>query len=101
MVAMYFLTIRPQKKRMEEEKKMRSSLKVGDNIITIGGVRGQVVEITDDSFIIETGPDHIKMEFLTSALGYIVKPVDRHQQVEEKEIEEKERTENQPEENEE
>lgn len=73
-VLMYFLMIRPQKKRQEQEKQMRSSLKVGDRVVTIGGIRGRVTEVRDDSFEIETGSDHMRMEFLSQALSYIVRP---------------------------
>ena len=73
-VLMYFLMIRPQKKRQEQEKQMRSSLKVGDRVVTIGGIRGRVTAVRDDSFEIETGSDHMRMEFLSQALSYIVRP---------------------------
>lgn len=72
--AMYFLTIRPQKKRQEELQKLRDALKVGDKIVTIGGMRGKVVAITDDSFEIETGKDGSRVEYLRSALSYVVTP---------------------------
>ena len=74
-VLMYFLTIRPQKRKMEEDRKMRSKMKVGDKVVTIGGIRGTVTRITDDSFEIETGSDNLRIEFLTQALSYIVTPV--------------------------
>lgn len=57
-VAFYFFLIRPQKKQEKETQKMRSSIEVGDNVTTIGGITGVVRQIKDDDiFIIETGAD--------------------------------------------
>lgn len=77
--AMYFLMIRPQKKRQEEMAKVRDNLKIGDTIVTIGGIRGNVVALTEDAFEIETGRDHHRMEFLRNALSYVVQPVDGYE----------------------
>ncbi len=60
-VVMYFLMIRPQKKKQKEEQKMRESIRVGDEITTIGGIRGRIVNIKEDEFVIETGADRNKM----------------------------------------
>ena len=60
-VVMYFLMIRPQKKKQKEEQKMRESTRVGDEITTIGGICGRVVNIKEDEFVIETGADRNKM----------------------------------------
>ena len=56
---MYFVTIRPQKKRQKEEQ--RNSLEIGDEIITIGGIVGRVVTIREEDLVIETGADRNKM----------------------------------------
>lgn len=58
---MYFLIIRPQKKRDKQTADMRNSVQVGDEVVTIGGVVGRVVVIKEDSLIIETGSDRSKM----------------------------------------
>ncbi len=64
MVAvMYFMVIRPQKKKQKEEQTMRDSIMVGDEITTIGGIMGRVVTVKDDSIVIETGADKVKMRF--------------------------------------
>ena len=60
-VVMYFVMIRPQKKQQQQEKAMRDSLRVGDDITTIGGIVGRVVNVKEDSLIIETGADRNKM----------------------------------------
>ncbi len=58
---MYFVTIRPQKKRQKEEQEMRNSLEIGDEIITIGGIVGKVVTIREEDLVIETGADRNRM----------------------------------------
>ena len=51
---MYFILIRPQKKKDKEAKAMQSSLQVGDEIVTIGGIVGLVVQGNEDNIVIET-----------------------------------------------
>ncbi len=62
MVAMfaifYFMLIRPQRKRDKKVKDMRSSLKKGDEVITIGGIQGKVVKVNDEIIVVEL--DHAK-----------------------------------------
>jgi preprotein translocase subunit YajC len=60
-VGMYFLMIRPQKKKQKAEQKMRNSVRVGDEITTIGGITGRVLNIKEDALVIETGADRTKM----------------------------------------
>ncbi len=62
-VAMYFLMIRPQKKKQKEEQQLRDSIQIGDEITTIGGIMGRVVTVKDDSIVIETGTDRVRMRF--------------------------------------
>jgi len=50
---MYFMMIRPQQKRQKEIQKMRESMKVGDKVVTAGGIHGKIKEINDSSFLIE------------------------------------------------
>ena len=61
--AMYFLMIRPQKKKQKEEQQMRDNLQIGDEITTIGGIMGRVVTVKEDSIVLETGADRVKMKF--------------------------------------
>ena len=58
---MYFMTIRPQKKRQKEEQEMRNAVDVGDEITTIGGICGKIVIVKEDKLVIETGVDKTKM----------------------------------------
>ncbi|TFZ39535.1 preprotein translocase subunit YajC [Soehngenia longivitae] len=69
----YFLAIRPQKKKEKQVKEMRDSLKIGDEIITIGGLYGKVVKVKDDYVTLEVGPSKAKMDFAKWAVGSVVK----------------------------
>ena len=66
---MYFLMIRPQKKKQKEEQAMRDNIQIGDEITTIGGIVGRVVTVKDDSLIIETGAERNKMKIARWAVG--------------------------------
>ena len=65
----YFMLIRPENKRKKEAEQLRSSLKVGDEVTTIGGVVGKVVNVKDDKFVLETGADQVRIEFVKWALS--------------------------------
>ncbi len=69
---MYFLLIRPQKKREKEINTMRSNLQVGDEIITIGGICGKIVKTKDDSLVIQVGADKVKFEIMRWAVSKVV-----------------------------
>ena len=68
-VLMYFLMIRPQKKKQKEEQAMRDNLQIGDEITTIGGIVGKIVTVKDDSLIIETGADRNRMKITRWAIS--------------------------------
>lgn len=73
ILAFYFLFIRPNSKKKKQEEEMRKNLEIGDEIITIGGVTGRIVNIKDDdSFVLETGPDRTKIVFQKWALSSVV-----------------------------
>lgn len=55
IVLLYFMMIRPQKKRDKEQKAMIDALKVGDKVVTIGGICGKISKIKDEYVIIESG----------------------------------------------
>ena len=65
----YFMLIRPENKRKKEAEQLRSSLKVGDQVTTIGGITGTVVNIKEDKFVIETGADQVRIELMKWALS--------------------------------
>ncbi|MDD6464196.1 MAG: preprotein translocase subunit YajC [Clostridiaceae bacterium] len=66
---MYFLMIRPQKKKQKEEQAMRDNLQIGDEITTIGGIVGKIVTVKDDTLIIETGADRNRMKITRWAIS--------------------------------
>lgn len=67
-VIFYFMLIRPQKKREKEVQSMRSSLEVGDEIITAGGIVGTIVALKEDTILIETGSDRSKIRITRWAI---------------------------------
>ena len=70
MVALfYFMLIRPENKRKKEAEQLRSNVKNGDKITTIGGITGKVVDVKEDKFVIETGADQVRIEFAKWALS--------------------------------
>ena len=58
---LYFIAIKPQKKREQEMKDMQANLQVGDEIITSGGIVGIIVRIGEDTVVIETGGERHKL----------------------------------------
>ena len=65
----YFMLIRPENKRKKEAEELRSSMKNGDKITTIGGIVGTVVDVKGETFVIETGADQVRIEFAKWALS--------------------------------
>ena len=65
----YFMLIRPENKRKKAAEKMRSELQPGDRVITIGGICGEVVNVKEGKFVIETSADRVRMEFAMWALS--------------------------------
>ena len=65
----YFMLIRPENKRKKEAEQLRSSLKTGDMVTTIGGIVGKVVSIKDDKFVLETSADQVRIEFCKWAIS--------------------------------
>ena len=59
---MYFMLYRPQKKQEKAVNAMRSSLQIGDEISTNGGILGKIIQIKDEFIIIETGNDRTKLK---------------------------------------
>ena len=65
----YFMLIRPENKRKKEAEAMRTSVKTGDKVTTIGGITGVVVDVKEEKFVIETGADRVRIEFEKWALS--------------------------------
>ena len=62
LALMYFMMIRPENKRKKQAEEMRNSLKKGDQITTIGGIVGKIVMINEETIIIETSDDRVRVE---------------------------------------
>ncbi|MGI5977826.1 MAG: preprotein translocase subunit YajC [Candidatus Limivicinus sp.] len=58
----YFLIIRPENKRKKKTEEMRNSLTLGDEITTIGGLTGKIVQVTEDTITFETGEDRVRIQ---------------------------------------
>ena len=58
----YFMLIRPENKRKKEAEQMRSFVKKGDKITTIGGIVGTVVDVKETRIVLETGADQVRIE---------------------------------------
>ena len=69
LAIMYFLMIRPENKRKKEAEQMRSSVKKGDKITTIGGIVGTVVDVKENNIVIETSADQVRIELAKWALS--------------------------------
>jgi len=69
--AMYFLMIRPQKKREREARDMLSKLEVGNKIVTIGGIVGEIIKVEDDEVTISTSTEKTQMVFVKEAIKQV------------------------------
>ena len=58
----YFFVIRPENKKKKKTEEMRNSLALGDEIVTIGGMIGKIVQITEDTITFETGEDRVRIQ---------------------------------------
>ncbi len=69
MIALfYFFMYRPQKKQEKETNSMRNNLSVGDEITTIGGIVGKIISIKDETVLLETGRDKVRIRILRNAV---------------------------------
>lgn len=62
LVVFYFFMIRPQMKKQKEQKNFRANLKQGDKIVTIGGIHGKILEVTDTTVLINSEGTKLRME---------------------------------------
>ncbi len=70
---MYFMMIRPQKKKDKEVKQMRDNLTIGDEVITIGGIHGKIVKVNDEKVTLEMTQNKNRIEFSKWAVGSVGK----------------------------
>ena len=69
----YFFVIRPENKKKKMTEEMRNSLSLGDEIITIGGMIGKIVQITEDTITFETGEDRVRIQIKKWAISTTAK----------------------------
>ena len=69
ILVFYLILIRPESKRKKKAEAMRNSLKVGDNITTIGGITGTICAVKDKTLVMETGADRVRIEFAKWAVS--------------------------------
>jgi preprotein translocase subunit YajC len=67
VLVFWFFMIRPQMKKQKELKKFREALKKGDHIVTIGGIHGKILEVTDTTVLVQS--DSTKLRFDKSAIS--------------------------------
>lgn len=70
-VLFYFLLIRPQQKRQKERNRMLSGLSKGDQVVTIGGLHGTIVELTDQTVILKVS-DSVRLTFDKQAINSVI-----------------------------
>ena len=68
----YFFLISPEKKKQNKAKQMVNELKVGDVILTRGGIQGKIVNLTNELVTIATGTDEVKITITRTAIGSVV-----------------------------
>ncbi len=66
---LYFMMIRPENKRKKEAQAMRDSLAVGDEITSIGGLTGTICAVKENTIVIETGADRVRIEMTKWAVS--------------------------------
>ena len=91
IVLMYFLMIRPQKKKDKQIQEMRRGLQVGDEIVTIGGICGKIVKTKDETIVIQVGADKVKFEMMRWAVSTVTNGSHRPKEEVEREEEEPKR----------
>ena len=69
LVVFYFMLIRPENKRKKEAEEMRSNVRNGDVITTIGGITGTICAVKENTIVIETGADRVRIEFTKWAVS--------------------------------
>jgi len=69
----YFMIIRPENKKKKKAEEMRSALSLGDEITTIGGITGKIVQVTEDTITFETGEDRVRIQVKKWAISTTAK----------------------------
>lgn len=78
---LYFFMIRPQSKKAKEQKAFLNEIKVGDKIVTIGGVHGKIVKVDEDTYLLEVDTNtKVRIEKSVISLDYTRAMLARKQQ---------------------
>lgn len=77
---LYFIAIRPQKKRDRELKEMQDGLQVGDEVVTIGGIVGIIVSTAEDTVLLETGGSKNKIRIKSNAISENITAAERYKE---------------------
>ncbi|MDR3071991.1 MAG: preprotein translocase subunit YajC [Clostridiales Family XIII bacterium] len=95
---MYMILIRPQRKRDKAVNDMRNTLKPGDKVTTIGGLKGTIVRTNDTTLVLQVGADKVKMEFMRWAVSTLDEagPVSKFRDEEEEEEKEEKKASKKP-----
>lgn len=72
LLIFYFFAIRPQRKKEKEIREMRDSLRVGDKVITIGGIRGKIIVAKEDQLTLEIGSTKTRLEVTRWSIGSVI-----------------------------
>ena len=62
VLVFYFFMIRPQMKKQKKKKKFREGLKVGDKIVSIGGIHGKILEVSDSTVLVQSEGTKLRLE---------------------------------------
>jgi preprotein translocase subunit YajC len=76
ILIMYLLIFLPQKRRDKKTKAMLDAMKVGDSVVTIGGISGKIVNIKDDEITVESGVERAKINFKKWAVKEVITPIE-------------------------
>jgi preprotein translocase subunit YajC len=76
IVIMYLLIFLPQKRRDKKAKEMINAVQVGNQVVSIGGITGKVINIKDDEVTVETGVERAKIVLKKWAIKEVVKPIE-------------------------
>ncbi len=72
LVILYLFAVRPQKKKEKEIQQMRGALKVGDDVITIGGIYGKIILVKEDIITLEVGSTKTRLDVTKWAIGTVI-----------------------------
>jgi preprotein translocase subunit YajC len=71
-IIMYFVMIRPQKKRQEQQQKTIAALKTGDRVVTNAGIHGLISNVKETTVLVKVA-DNVKIEIDKSAITNVLK----------------------------